>query len=113
MTHISGHDRSQILLLPEAVDDYVGPDNPVRFIDAFVDGLDLAAAGFGRVVPKVTGRPAYAPADLLKLYWLRVSGFAGPGDGEGSAGDAGSRCRGDDLVTSWAGRRQFILLRTQ
>ena len=49
----------------------------------------------------------------MSNYWLRVSGFAGPGDGEGSAGDAGSRCRGDDLVTSWAGRRQFILLRTQ
>jgi len=57
-----------MLLLPEAVDDYVGSDNPVRFIEAFVDGLDLAAAGFGRIAPKVTGRPAYAPADLLKLY---------------------------------------------
>src|SRR6201988_4891924 len=68
MTHISGHDRSQTLLLPEAIDDYVGPDNPVRFIDAFVDGLDLAAASFSGVEPKVTGRPAYAPADLLKLY---------------------------------------------
>jgi transposase len=68
MTYITGHDRSQMLLLPEAVDDYVGSDNPVRFIDAFVDGLDLAAAGFGRIVPKVTGRPGYAPADLLKLY---------------------------------------------
>jgi transposase len=68
MTHLSGHDRSQTLLLPEAVDDYVGPDNPVRFIDAFVDGLDLAAASFARVEPKVTGRPGYAPADLLKLY---------------------------------------------
>ena len=68
MTYITGHDRSQLLLLPEAVDDYVGSDNPVRSIDAFVDGLDLAAAGFGRVEPKVTGRPAYAPADLLKLY---------------------------------------------
>ena len=68
MMHLSGHDRSQILLLPEVVDDYVGPDNPVRFIDAFVDGLDLAAASFSRVEPKVTGRPGYAPADLLKLY---------------------------------------------
>ena len=76
MTYIAGHDRSQLLLLPEAVDDYVGSDNPVRFIDAFVDGLDLAAAGFGRVEPKVTGRPAYAPADLLKLYTSRTS-FAG------------------------------------
>src|SRR5712672_1520886 len=68
MTHLSGHDRSQLLLLPEAIDDYVGPDNPVRFIDAFVDGLDLAAASFVHVEPKVTGRPGYAPAHLLKLY---------------------------------------------
>ena len=68
MAHLSGHDRSQLLLLPEAVDDYVGPDNPVRFIEAFVDELDLTAAGFARVVPKATGRPGYDPADLLKLY---------------------------------------------
>ena len=68
MTHITGHDRRQTLLLPEAVDDYVGADNLVRFIDAFVDGLDLAAAGFARVVPEATGRPGYAPGDLLKLY---------------------------------------------
>src|SRR5260221_7515096 len=68
MTHITGHDRCQMLLLPEAVDDYVAADNPVRFIDAFVDGLDLAAAGFARVVPEATGRPGYAPGGLLKLY---------------------------------------------
>src|SRR3954466_1016006 len=68
MAHISGHDRSQTLLFPEAVDDYVDPDNPVRFIDAFVDGLDLTAAGFVGVEPKATGRPGDAPADLLKLY---------------------------------------------
>jgi hypothetical protein len=68
MAQISGHDCSQLLLLPEAIDDYVGADNPVRFVDAFVDGLDLAAAGFARVEPKATGRPGYAPADLLKLY---------------------------------------------
>jgi transposase len=68
MSHITGHDRSQTLLLPESVDDYVGPENPVRFIDAFVDGLDLTLAGFTRVVPKWTGRPSYAPKDLLKLY---------------------------------------------
>src|ERR1035437_6378977 len=68
MSHIAGHDRSQTLLLPESLDEYVGPENPVRFIDAFVDGLDLTAAGFVRVTPKTTGRPAYAPKDLLKLY---------------------------------------------
>ncbi len=68
MTHIGGFERDQLLLLPEAVDDYVDADNPVRFIDAFVDGLDLTAAGFLRVEAKATGRPGYAPCDLLKLY---------------------------------------------
>src|ERR1700710_3175709 len=68
MTHIAGHDRSQTLLLPESLDEYVGPENPMRFIEAFVDRLDLAEAGFIRVAPKMTGRPGYAPADLLKLY---------------------------------------------
>ena len=68
MTRISGFERSQLLLLPEAIDDYVAADNPVRFIDAFVDGLALKAAGFERVEAKATGRPGYAPADLLKLY---------------------------------------------
>jgi len=68
MTHLVGQDRSQTLLLPESLDDYVGPENPVRFIEAFVAGLDLAAAGFARVQAKETGRPGYAPGDLLKLY---------------------------------------------
>lgn len=69
MAHITGEDRSQLLLLPDAVDDYVGPDNPVRFIDAFVvDGLDPEAAGFQRVRPTDKGRPGYDPADMLKLY---------------------------------------------
>ncbi len=68
MPHISGPDRSQTLLLPESLDDYVGPENPVRFIDAFVNGLDLGAAGFGRVTANATGRPGYDPKDLLKLY---------------------------------------------
>src|ERR1700742_4566157 len=68
MPHITGHDRCQTLLLPESLDDYVGPENPMRFIDAFVEGLDLAEAGFARVTSQQTGRPGYAPADLLKLY---------------------------------------------
>ncbi len=68
MAHLVGEDRCQTLLLPEALDDYVGAENPVRFIDAFVDGLELTTAGFGRVHPQETGRPGYAPADLLKLY---------------------------------------------
>jgi hypothetical protein len=68
MSHITGPDRSQTLLLPESVDDYVGPENLVRFIDAFVDGLDLAIEGFARMVANWTGSPGYAPKDLLKLY---------------------------------------------
>lgn len=68
MAHIQGSDRDQLLLLPDVIDDYVGADNLVRFIDAFVDQLDLAAAGFARVMPEVRGRPGYNPADLLKLY---------------------------------------------
>lgn len=68
MGHKSGTERSQSLLLPERVEDYVGENNAVRFIDAFVDGLDLDALGFGRVKPKATGRPGYDPADMLKLY---------------------------------------------
>lgn len=68
MGYIEGHSRDQMLLLPASVDDYVAADNPVRFIAAFVDDLDLGALGFGRSRPKATGRPGYDPADLLKLY---------------------------------------------
>jgi transposase len=68
MHHIQGCDRNQTLLLPNSVDDYIGPDNPVRFVDAFVEQLDLQGVGFCRVEPKETGRPGYHPADLLKLY---------------------------------------------
>ena len=68
MHHIQGCDRDQTLLLPNSVADYIGPDNPVRFVEAFVDQLDLQEAGFSRIEPKETGRPGYDPADLLKLY---------------------------------------------
>jgi transposase len=54
--HIQGCDRNQTLLLPNSVDDYIGPDNPVRFIEAFVEQLDLRGAGFCRVEPNETGR---------------------------------------------------------
>jgi transposase len=63
MSHISGISRSQLLLLPEAVDDFVGPKNPVRFIEAFVDNLDICVIGFQRAQPKSTGRPGYDPKD--------------------------------------------------
>jgi transposase len=65
---VVGDDRSQSTLFPERLDDYLGEDNPVRAIDVFVDELDLAKLGFGGVEPEVTGRPAYHPATLLKIY---------------------------------------------
>lgn len=70
MNWIEGADRQQTQLLPAALDDSVGPDNPVRFLDAFVAKLDLRAAGFGfpKEDPQGRGRPAYHPADLLKLH---------------------------------------------
>jgi transposase len=68
MAYVSGVDRQQKLLLPESLDEYVEPEHPVRFIEAFVESLDVKECGFGRSVPAATGRPPYAPADLLKLY---------------------------------------------
>ena len=65
---VVGDDRSQSTLFPERLDDYLDEDNPVRAIDVFVDELDLAGLGFGGVEPEATGRPAYHPATLLKIY---------------------------------------------
>jgi transposase len=65
---IEGENRGQGTLLPELLDDYVAEDNPVRVVDVFVDELDLGKLGFERVQPAKTGRPAYHPAVLLKLY---------------------------------------------
>lgn len=68
MGHIQGQSRDQITLFPESIDDYITADNPVRVIDAFVDGLALEALGFAHAEPRGTGRPPYDPGDLLKLY---------------------------------------------
>jgi len=68
MSYIEGESRSQSLLFPEILDDYITQDNLVRFIDAFVDGLKLEEMDFSRSVPEGTGRPPYDPRDLLKLY---------------------------------------------
>jgi transposase len=68
MHHIDGIDRDQITMFPEALDDYIHEDNPVRFIDAFVESMDLSSLGFQRVTTADTGRPPYHPGDLLRLY---------------------------------------------
>ena len=65
---IAGEDRQQATLLPDCLDDYVSADNPVRLVEAFVDELDLAVLGFAGAIPEATGRPAYHPATLLKIY---------------------------------------------
>ena len=68
MRYIQGTDRDQTTLLPDAIDDYITEDNPVRFIDAFVDSLDLTELNFTYSETKDTGRKPYNPADMLKLY---------------------------------------------
>lgn len=65
---VEGEDRRQATLLPDTLEDFVAEDNPVRVIEVFIDELDLRALGFAGVVPEVTGRPAYHPATLLKIY---------------------------------------------
>ena len=68
MRYISGVDRNQSLLFPERVDEYITDSNPARFIDAYVDSLDLAALGFRYASPEALGRKPYDPADMLKLH---------------------------------------------
>src|SRR5579872_6006061 len=65
---IEGECRDQTVLFPERLDDWISEDNPVRALDAFVEEVNLRALGFETAVPAVTGRPAYHPATLLKIY---------------------------------------------
>ena len=66
--HVTGHYRNQSVLFPSIIDDYVDKENPVRFIDALIDSLNLEKLGFKHSVLADTGRPSYDPSDLLKLY---------------------------------------------
>jgi transposase len=66
--YIEGQDRTQSVLFPERLDDWIDGENPVRVVDVFVDELDLVRLGFERAQPAQTGRPAYHPSTLLKLY---------------------------------------------
>jgi transposase len=65
---IEGESRTQSTLLPGCIDDYISDTNPVRVVDVFVDELDLGKLEFGGVDPAATGRPAYHPGVLLKIY---------------------------------------------
>src|SRR5215213_10477933 len=65
---IDGEDRMQQALLPHCLEDYLSEENPVRVIEVFIDALDLASLGFSGMTPAATGRPAYHPSTLLKIY---------------------------------------------
>jgi transposase len=67
MGHIQGANRHEEIQFPQRLDDYITDDNPVRFIDVFVDELELEALGFRHAMAAATGRPSYHPGDLLKL----------------------------------------------
>ena len=64
---IVGTCRTQATLFPDSLDDYISEENAIRVIDAFIDSLDLATLGF-KTVPADTGRPAYHPSTLLKVF---------------------------------------------
>jgi len=68
VSYVEGIARNQLILFPESINDYIEEDNPVQFIDVFVDSLDLGELGFKYSLPEATGRPPYNPADMLKLY---------------------------------------------
>ena len=96
---VVGEDRSQSTLFPERLDDYLAEDNPVRAIDVFVDELDLAKLGFGGVEPEATGRPAYHPATLLKIY---VYGYLN------RVQSAGAWSRSASAISSWFGTGRLM-----
>ena len=77
---VEGVDRLQLSLLPECLEDWVGEDNSVHVIEAFVDALDLPAMGFSGAIAKATGRPAYHPAVLLKRTHPRRTALIGVED---------------------------------
>ena len=99
---IEGEDRSQATLLPECLDDYIAEDNPVRAVDAFVEELDLKALGFAGADPAATGRPAYHPAVLLKLY---IYGYLNRIAVQPAAGARGAAQRRADVADRSAGAR--------
>jgi transposase len=69
MHYMEGQDRNQLTLFPEALDGYINADNPDRFLDAFVETLDIKALGFMNATLKDTGRLPFHPGDLFRLYF--------------------------------------------
>ena len=96
---VGGVDREQGTLFPEQLEDYVAEDNLVWVIDVFVDKLDLGGLGYGGVEPRATGRPAYHPSVLLKLY---IYGYLTPDQTETcKVNSRWLRVRDLNLQTHW------------
>jgi len=68
--YIEGVSRDQVTLFPDRLDDWIDDDHPARVIEAFVDAMDLAGAGFVRMSPAQTGRPSYHPFGIAKAFHL-------------------------------------------
>jgi transposase len=87
MGFVRGDIRDQGALFPVSLDELLPEDHVCRVIDAFVGSLDLVQLGFSKAQAAATGRPAYDPADLLKLYLygylqqVRSSRRSGPRSG--------------------------------
>lgn len=70
---IQGEPRTQSTLFPARIEEYISEDNPVKFIDAFIEQTDLVELGFASAQPHATGRPAYHPGLMFKLYSERTN----------------------------------------
>ena len=68
MSYITGFNRSQTVLFPQSIEDLIADDNPVRFIESFIESLNIVELGFKDVLMNMQGRPPFNPSDLLKLY---------------------------------------------
>ena len=80
MDHIQGSDRNQFTLFPEALDETISQENPVRFIDAYVDSLDLEQLGFRYAVLQETGRPPCIRVTCSSSTSMAISTVCGQAD---------------------------------
>lgn len=68
MQYIQGKDRNQCVLFSESLDSLIDQDHEIRFIDLFVESIDVVEFGFKIKFSSIEGRPPYHPKDLLKLF---------------------------------------------
>ena len=101
---VQGADRQQTTLLPECLDDWVDEGNAIRAVDVFVDALELRDLGFDGVDPAATGRPAYHPSPMLKLY---IYGYLNRVQSSRRL----EREAGRNLEVMWLGATHFLMKR--